>query len=316
MDNKEQAELLGLKFYQGKVRDTFAKDGYICLVATDRISAFDHILPKDVPGKGIVLNEMTKYALGKIGTTVPHWLIESPHPNILFGHACKPFKIEVVMRAYIVGSLWRKYSKDRVRECWGYRLPEGMQENQKLDEIMLTPTTKAEEGHDLDITEAEILEQGLATEEQWNTIKKYSEELFNIGTRAAKERGLILVDTKYEFGTDPRGTIRLIDEVHTPDSSRYFYADEYEERFTMKEKQKQLSKEFVREWLMAHGFEGKEGQFMPDITDEVVDLWQTRYFELLQVMTGETMHHAPPSINMDNVMEVMKNTFKKHITPA
>ena len=257
------------------------------MVATDRISAFDVILPKGIPFKGQVLNQIAAKFLDATTDICPNWKLATPDPMVTVGVMCQGFPLEMIVRGYLCGSAWRAY-KSGVREICGVRLPEGMRENERFPEPIITPTTKAEYGeHDADISKEEILQRGLATPEEYATLEKYALALFARGTEIAAERGLILVDTKYEFGKHD-GTIYLMDEIHTPDSSRYFYAEGYQERFEAGEPQRQLSKEFVREWLMDNGFQGKEGQQVPEMTDEIVKSISDRYIELYEHITGET----------------------------
>ena len=273
--------------YHGKVRDVYnINDEKLVMVATDRISAFDVILPRGIPFKGQVLNQIAAKFLDATSDICPNWKLATPDANVTVGIMCKGFPVEMIVRGYLCGSSWRAY-KSGVREICGVKLPEGMKENQKFPEPIITPTTKAEIGeHDADISKAEILKRGLATPEQYELLEKYTLALFKRGTEIAAKRGLILVDTKYEFGTHD-GKIYLMDEIHTPDSSRYFYKDGYEERFAKGEPQKQLSKEFVREWLMNNGFQGKAGQTVPEMTDEIVESISDRYIELYEHITGE-----------------------------
>lgn len=273
--------------YHGKVRDVYnINDEKLVMVATDRISAFDVILPRGIPFKGQVLNQIAAKFLDATSDICPNWKLATPDANVTVGVMCKGFPVEMIVRGYLCGSSWRAY-KSGVREICGVKLPEGMKENQKFPEPIITPTTKAEIGeHDADISKAEILKRGLATPEQYELLEKYTLALFKRGTEIAAKRGLILVDTKYEFGTHD-GKIYLMDEIHTPDSSRYFYKDGYEERFAKGEPQKQLSKEFVREWLMNNGFQGKAGQTVPEMTDEIVESISDRYIELYEHITGE-----------------------------
>lgn len=273
--------------YHGKVRDVYnINDEKLVMVATDRISAFDVILPRGIPFKGQVLNQIAAKFLDATSDICPNWKLATPDANVTVGVMCKGFPVEMIVRGYLCGSSWRAY-KSGVREICGVKLPEGMKENQKFPEPIITPTTKAEIGeHDADISKAEILKRGLATPEQYELLEKYTLALFKRGTEIAAKRGLILVDTKYEFGTHD-GKIYLMDEIHTPDSSRYFYKDGYEERFAKGEPQKQLSKEFVREWLMHIGFQGKAGQTVPEMTDEIVESISDRYIELYEHITGE-----------------------------
>ena len=258
----------------------------LVMVATDRISAFDVVLPKGIPFKGQMLNQIAAKFLDATTDICPNWKTATPDPMVTVGVMCEGFPVEMIVRGYLCGSAWRAY-KSGVREICGVKLPEGMKENQKFLEPIITPTTKAEIGeHDADISKEEILAKGLATPEEYAILEKYTMALFKRGTEIAAERGLILVDTKYEFGKH-NGTIYLMDEIHTPDSSRYFYSEGYEERFAKGEPQKQLSKEFVREWLMDNGFQGKEGQQVPEMTDEIVTSISERYIELYEHITGE-----------------------------
>lgn len=273
--------------YHGKVRDVYnINDELLVMVATDRISAFDVILPKGIPFKGQMLNQIAAKFLDATTDICPNWKVATPDPMVTVGVMCKGFPVEMIVRGYLCGSAWRAY-KSGVREICGVKLPEGMKENQKFPEPIITPTTKAEIGeHDADISKEEILAKGLATPEEYALLEKYTMELFNRGTQMAAERGLILVDTKYEFGKHD-GKIYLMDEIHTPDSSRYFYSEGYEERFAKGEPQKQLSKEFVREWLMNNGFQGKAGQQVPEMTDAIVASISDRYIELYEHIVGE-----------------------------
>ena len=258
----------------------------LVMVATDRISAFDVVLPKGIPFKGQMPNQIAAKFLDATTDICPNWKMATPDPMVTVGVMCEGFPVEMIVRGYLCGSAWRAY-KSGVREICGVKLPEGMKENQKFPEPIITPTTKAEIGeHDADISKEEILAKGLATPEEYAILEKYTMALFKRGTEIAAERGLILVDTKYEFGKH-NGTIYLMDEIHTPDSSRYFYSEGYEERFAKGEPQKQLSKEFVREWLMDNGFQGKEGQQVPEMTDEIVTSISERYIELYEHITGE-----------------------------
>lgn len=273
--------------YHGKVRDVYnINDEKLVMVATDRISAFDVILPRGIPFKGQVLNQIAANFLDATSDICPNWKLATPDANVTVGVMCKGFPVEMIVRGYLCGSSWRAY-KSGVREICGVKLPEGMRENERFPEPIITPTTKAEIGeHDADISKEEILKRGLATPEEYALLEKYTLALFKRGTEIAAKRGLILVDTKYEFGTHD-GKIYLMDEIHTPDSSRYFYKDGYEERFAKGESQKQLSKEFVREWLMDNGFQGQEGQSVPEMTDEIVQSISDRYIELYEHITGE-----------------------------
>ena len=273
--------------YHGKVRDVYDLGDRLAMVATDRISAFDVILPKGIPFKGQVLNQIAAKFLDATTDICPNWKLATPDPMVTVGVMCQGFPLEMIVRGYLCGSAWRAY-KSGVREICGVRLPEGMRENERFPQPIITPTTKAEYGeHDADISKEEILQRGLATPEEYATLEKYALALFARGTEIAAERGLILVDTKYEFGKHD-GTIYLMDEGHTPASSRYFYAEGYQERFEAGEPQRQLSKEFVREWLMDNGFQGKEGQQVPEMTDEIVKSISDRYIELYEHITGET----------------------------
>lgn len=271
--------------YKGKVRDVYnIADKYLVMVVSDRISAFDVVLPKGVPYKGQVLNQIAEKFLDATSDIVPNWKIASPDPMVTVGHMCEPFKVEMVIRGYLTGSSWRSYKAGERTLC-GIPLPDGMKENQKFPTPLITPTTKADEGHDENISKEEIIAQGLVSREDYELLEKYTMALFRRGTEMAAKKGLILVDTKYEFGKKD-GKIYLIDEIHTPDSSRYFYADGYEERFQKGEKQKQLSKEFVREWLMDNGFQGQTGQKVPEMTPAVVEGITERYIELYEKITG------------------------------
>ena len=278
--------------YHGKVRDVYNINGEkLVMVATDRISAFDVVLPEGIPYKGQMLNQIAAKFLDATTDICPNWKLATPDPMVTVGVMCEGFPVEMIVRGYLCGSAWRAY-KSGVREICGVKLPEGMRENQKFPTPIITPTTKAEMGmHDEDISKEEILAKGLATPEEYATLEKYTLALFERGTKMAAERGLILVDTKYEFGKH-NGQIYLMDEIHTPDSSRYFYSEGYQERFEKEEPQKQLSKEFVREWLMANGFQGKEGQTVPEMTPEIVNSISERYIELYEHITGETFVKA------------------------
>ena len=280
-------------FYRGKVRDVYFTEDFLISVASDRISAFDHILPKAIPYKGQVLNQLAAHFLEATRDICPNWLQAVPDPNVSVGLYCEPIRIEMVIRAYLTGHAWRVY-KSGGRELCGVPLPEGMKEHDPFPEPIITPATKAEEGHDEDISRAEILLRGLVSEEDYALLERYTRELFERGTEMAEKQGLILVDTKYEFGKRD-GEIYLIDEVHTPDSSRYFYLDGYEERQASGEGQPQLSKEFVREWLMANGFQGLEGQLMPAMPDSFVRQVSERYIALYERVTGMAFEKADTS---------------------
>ncbi|WP_373705107.1 phosphoribosylaminoimidazolesuccinocarboxamide synthase [Porphyromonas loveana] len=277
--------------YHGKVRDVYTlENDLLVMIATDRISAFDVILPAGIPYKGQVLNQIAAHYLDATRDIVPNWKIATPDPMVTIGHRCEPFKVEMVIRGYITGSAWRAYSAGD-RELCGLPLPEGMRENQRFDKPIITPTTKADEGHDENISREEIIAQGLVSREDYEQLERYTYALFERGTQMAAEKGLILVDTKYEFGKKD-GKIYLIDEIHTPDSSRYFYAEGYQERFERGEAQKQLSKEFVRQWLIEHGFQGKEGQTIPEMTEAYCDSVSERYIELFEGIVGKPFEKA------------------------
>lgn len=272
--------------YVGKVRDVYSIDGdYLVMVVSDRISAFDVVLPKGIPFKGQVLNQIAAKFLDATADILPNWKIAVPDPMVTVGHKCEPFKVEMVIRGYLSGHAWREYKAGKRTIC-GVEMPEGMVENQKFPEPIITPTTKADEGHDEDISKEEIIARGIVSREDYEALESYTRAIFARGTEIAAKMGLILVDTKYEFGKK-NGVIYLMDEIHTPDSSRYFYADGYAERLAAGQKQKQLSKEFVREWLMANGFQGQEGQSVPEMTPEIVSSITERYIELYENITGE-----------------------------
>lgn len=280
------------KVYNGKVRDVYTvKNDLLVMIATDRISAFDVVLPKGIPFKGQMLNQIAAKFLDATSDIVPNWKLATPDPMVSVGLRCEGFPVEMIVRGYLCGSAWRTYQKG-IREICGVKIPDGMRENQRFDQPIITPTTKAEYGlHDEDISREEILSQGLVSVEDYTLLEKYTMGLFLRGAEMAAERGLILVDTKYEFGKRD-GKIYLIDEIHTPDSSRYFYADGYQEKFDKGEAQKQLSKEFVREWLMDNGFQGKEGQQVPEMTEAIVASISERYIELFENITGESFDKA------------------------
>ena len=278
------------KVYNGKVRDVYSIKDRLVMVASDRISAFDHILPRAIPYKGQVLNLVATHFLNASKDLVPNWLEEIPHPNVAIGKACEPIRLEMVIRGYMAGHAWRTY-KSGERVLCGVTMPEGMHEADQFPTPIITPATKAEEGHDEDISEADLLAQNIVTKEQWEILVDYTKKLFALGTEMAEKQGLILVDTKYEFGIYD-GKIILIDEIHTPDSSRFYYLDGYAERQKTGEKQKQLSKEFVREWLMDHGFQGLDGQIMPVMPDAFVNEITTRYVELYELITGKSFVYA------------------------
>ena len=277
--------------YHGKVRDVYnINDELMVMVATDRISAFDVILPKGIPFKGQVLNQIAATFLDATSDIVPNWKLATPDPMVTVGLKCEGFRVEMIIRGYLTGSAWREY-QNGCRELCGVKLPEGMNENQKFPTPIITPTTKADAGHDENISKEEIIAQGLVSKEDYELMEKYTYALFARGTEMAAEKGLILVDTKYEFGKKD-GKVYLIDEIHTPDSSRYFYADGYQEKFEKGEPQKQLSKEFVRQWLIDHNFMGKEGQQVPEMTDEYVNSVSDRYIELYEHIVGQKFNKA------------------------
>lgn len=282
--------------YKGKVRDVYnIDDEYLVMVVSDRISAFDVVLPKGIPYKGQVLNQIASKFLDATADIVPNWKIATPDPMVTVGHMCEPFKVEMVIRGYLTGHAWREYRSGKRQLC-GVALPEGMRENEKFPEPIITPTTKASEGHDEDISHEEILATGLVSEADYVMLEKYTQALYQRGVEMAAQKGLILVDTKYEFGKKD-GVIYLIDEIHTPDSSRYFYAEGYEQRLEKGEEQKQLSKEFVRQWLIENGFQGKEGQQVPPMDEAFVQQVSDRYIELFESITGDQFVKA----NADDV---------------
>lgn len=272
--------------YNGKVRDVYSlQDGLMVMVATDRLSAFDVVLPKGIPYKGQVLNQLATHFLDATSDIVPNWKLATPHPNVTIGHQCTPYKVEMVIRGYLAGHAWREYKAGKRLLC-GVELPEGMKENDRFPEPIITPSTKAEQGHDEDISRDAILKQGIVPEEEYLLMEEYTRALFMRGSAMAQERGLILVDTKYEFGRKD-DKVMLIDEIHTPDSSRYFYLDGYQDRQHNNEPQKQLSKEFVRQWLIQNGFQGKKGQSIPEMDDDFVQHVTSRYIELFEKVTGK-----------------------------
>jgi phosphoribosylaminoimidazole-succinocarboxamide synthase len=290
--------------YKGKVRDVYnINDNYLIMVVSDRISAFDVVLPKGIPYKGQVLNQIATKFLDATADIVPNWKIATPDPMVMVGHLCEPFKVEMVIRGYLTGHAWREY-RDGKRKLCGVSLPDGMKENEKFPQPIITPTTKAAEGHDLDISREEIIDQGIVSAEDYSVLEKYTYSLFQRGSEIALAKGLILVDTKYEFGKKD-GKILLIDEINTPDSSRYFYANGYEERLAKGENQKQLSKEFVRQWLIENGFQGFEGQKVPEMTEEFVQEVSERYIELFENITGDKFIKAD-SENM--ILRIKNNT--------
>jgi phosphoribosylaminoimidazole-succinocarboxamide synthase len=280
-----------ISLYKGKVRDVYnINNEYLVMVVSDRISAFDVVLPKGIPYKGQVLNQIAAKFLDATSDIVPNWKIASPDPMVTVGHLCEGFKVEMVIRGYLTGHAWREYKSGKRTLC-GVTMPEGMRENEKFPKPIITPTTKASEGHDLDISREEIIKTGVVSEADYVQLEKYTQALFERGSKMAAEKGLILVDTKYEFGKKD-GKIYLIDEIHTPDSSRYFYAEGYEDRLKNNEQQKQLSKEFVRQWLIERNFQGKEGQVVPPMPDEFVSLVSERYIELYENITGDKFQKA------------------------
>ena len=285
-------------YYKGKVRDVYTiSPDILVMIVTDRISAFDVVLPKPIPYKGQILNEIANYHLEKTKDILPNWVMATPHPNVTIGKMCEPFKIEMVVRGYLAGSAWRAY-KAGVRTICGVTLEDGLKENQKLSQAIITPTTKASIGHDEEISKEEIIAQNIVSKEDYEKLEQYTFAIFERGTELAMERNLILVDTKYEFGKIG-DQIYLMDEIHTPDSSRYFYADGYEERLQNNEPQKQLSKEFVRTWLIENDFMGKEGQIVPKMTDEVVQLISDRYIELYENILGKKFIPKSDEVDME-----------------
>jgi phosphoribosylaminoimidazole-succinocarboxamide synthase len=296
--------------YIGKVRDVYNIQGkYLVMVVTDRISAFDVVLPKGIPYKGQVLNQIASRFLDETADIVPNWKISSPDPMVTIGHFADPFKVEMVIRGYLTGHAWREYKSGKRSIC-GVSMPEGMVENQKFSTPIITPTTKADEGHDLDISRDEVISMGLASAKDYALLEQYTYKLFEKGTQIAASKGLILVDTKYEFGKKD-GTIYLIDEINTPDSSRYFYSDGYEERIKKGEQQKQLSKEFVRQWLIEHNFQGLEGQHVPELTDEFVNQISDRYIELYENIIGEKFERADLSDVQGRIEQNINIALKK-----
>ncbi|HEX7904947.1 MAG TPA: phosphoribosylaminoimidazolesuccinocarboxamide synthase [Chitinophagaceae bacterium] len=295
-------------FYSGKVRDVYSiGNDWLVMIASDRISAFDVILPRPIPFKGQVLNQIAAYMLDATKDICPNWLTDTPAPNVSIGKRCVPFKIEMVVRGNLTGHAWRTYSSGKRKLC-GVTMPEGMKENDFFPSPIITPSTKAAEGHDEDISKEEIMAQGLASAEDWKVLEDYTLKLFAKGKEIAAKQGLILVDTKYEFGK-VGDTIYLMDEIHTPDSSRYFYADGFEERQEKGERQKQLSKEFVREWLIANNFMGKEGQTVPDMSDEWVNTISKRYIELYEKVIGKAFQ--PEALSDDETFKRIEAVLKK-----
>ncbi len=298
------------KFYKGKVRDVYTiGSDQLVMVVSDRISAFDVVLPEGIPYKGQVLSQIASKFLDATSDIVPNWKQSTPDPNVTVGKMCNPFKVEMVIRGYLTGHAWREY-RDGKRMLCGVPMPDGMVENQKFASPIITPTTKADVGHDEDISREEILAQGLVSEENYIQLEKYTQQLFARGTEMARERGLILVDTKYEFGKDSDGNIILIDEIHTPDSSRYFYIEGYEDKIANGEAPKQLSKEFVRQWLIENGFQGREGQTIPHMSDDYVNSVSHRYIELYEHILGEKFVKA----DISNVSERIENNILRYLS--
>ncbi len=298
-------------YYKGKVRDVYnIDDKYLVMVVSDRISAFDVVLPKGIPYKGQVLNQIASKFLKATEDILPNWVVAIPDPMVTIGHVCEPFKVEMVIRGYLSGHAWREYKAGKRMIC-GVAMPDGMKENQKFDKPIITPTTKASVGHDEDISKEEILRKGIVSKEDYEQLEKYTQAVFQRGTEISATMGLILVDTKYEFGKK-EGKIYLIDEIHTPDSSRYFYKEGYDERLEKNEPQKQLSKEFVREWLMANGFQGKEGQIIPEMTNEIVNSISERYIELYEKIVGEKFIKADGANILDRIENNIYNFLKNN----
>jgi phosphoribosylaminoimidazole-succinocarboxamide synthase len=294
--------------YKGKVREVYhLKNDILIMIATDRLSAFDVVMPKGIPYKGQILNQIATKMMRATSNIVPNWLIATPDPNVAIGQACEPFKVEMVIRGYLSGHAAREYKAGKRMLC-GVPMPDGMIENERFNRPIITPATKAEEGnHDEDIAKEDIIKRGIVSAKDYEILENYTKALFKRGTEIAEERGLLLVDTKYEFGKNKAGEILLIDEIHTPDSSRYFYADGYEERQSRGEGQKQLSKEFVRQWLISNGFQGLEGQTVPEMTDDYISEVSERYIELYQNITGESFIKA----DISNIQErIEKNVLK------
>ena len=299
-------------FYRGKVRDVYTiQDKLMVMIASDRISAFDVVLPRAIPYKGQVLNQIAGYFLDATADIVPSWKLTSPDPVVTIGKLCKPFAVEMIVRGYLSGSAWRTYKKG-MREICGVAVPDGLREHERLPQPIITPTTKAAEGHDEDISREDIIRQGIVSEEDYAQLEHYAMALFNRGTEMAAKQGLILVDTKYEFGKADN-EIFLIDEIHTPDSSRYFMAEEYQQRFDAGQVQKQLSKEFVREWLMENGFQGLAGQQIPEMTDDFVQKVSERYIELFELVTGQSFVPADNSQPNKRIEKAVADFLKYYI---
>ncbi len=302
-----------LSVYKGKVREVYRlKDDIMVMIATDRLSAFDVVMPKGIPYKGQILNQIATKMMAETADIVPNWLLATPDPNVAIGHACEPFKVEMVIRGYLSGHAAREYKAGKRMLC-GVPMPEGMKENDKFPEPIITPATKAEMGdHDEDISRADIIARGIVSEADYQVLEEYTKALFQRGTEIAAKRGLILVDTKYEFGKTKNGKIVLIDEIHTPDSSRYFYAEGYQERQNKGAAQKQLSKEFVRQWLIANGFQGLEGQTLPEMSDAYIETVSDRYIELYENITGETFEKADISNIQERIANNVLDYLKTH----
>ncbi len=294
-------------YYKGKVRDVYTLGDTLIMIASDRISAFDHILPRPIPYKGQVLNQIASWFIQNTEDICPNWIVNVPDPNVSVGKACEPIRVEMVIRGYLTGHAWRTYKSGK-RELCGITLPEGMKEHDKFPKPIITPATKAEEGHDEDISKEEILKQGIVPHDIYHKMEEYTYKIFERGTQMAAQQGLILVDTKYEFGL-LNGEVVLIDEIHTPDSSRYFYAEGYEEKQAQQLPQKQLSKEFVREWLMDNGFQGKEGQQMPYMPDDFVEKVSERYIELYEILTGKSFEKHDNS----NILERIHSNVNQYL---
>ena len=297
--------------YKGKVREVYnINDELLVMIASDRLSAFDVIMPRQIPFKGQILNQIAFMMMKETEDIVPNWLLASPDPNVSVGKLCTPFKVEMVIRGYLAGHAWREY-RDGKREICGVSMPEGMKENDKFPEPIITPSTKADDGmHDMDISREEIIKEGIVSEEDYKVLEDYTRKLFQRGTEIAAKRGLILVDTKYEFGKTKEGDIVLIDEIHTPDSSRYFYKEGYEDRQKKGLPQKQLSKEFVREWLIENGFQGQEGQIIPEMTDEKIVEISNRYIELYENITGKSFEKA----DAENIPERIEKNVTDYLS--
>ena len=291
--------------YHGKVRDVYTiSDKYLVMIASDRISAFDVVLPKAIPYKGQVLNQLASRMINATADILPNWILDTPDPNVSIGKKCEPFKVEMVIRGYLAGHAWREYNSGKRMLC-GVKMPDGMKENEKFPSPLITPTTKASAGHDEDISREEIISRGIVPAKEYGELEKYTQAIFQRGSEMAAKRGLILVDTKYEFGKYD-GEICLMDEIHTPDSSRYFYAEGYDERLKNGEQQKQLSKEFVRQWLIENNFQGKEGQTVPPMTDEWISRISDRYIELYEKMSGEKFIRP---VETDTITRIEKNVL-------